>query len=207
MKKHYIVLLVSLLFFLSGRDVLGLNYTNFQDLTIHDGKILSEMDEEEITGYYPKINSRKFSGWRVHYINKSKKVTFISETLFSYHNDGKSPIAYNYSFSEQTVSKFSISSSGSISYNLTGEVKKFKNGLNTTLKIDTTTQISSETKESTSMKFDIDPGCRANLYMTGEGKITNGVAARYIFWIRKERGGFEYFELSTVYQRLEIVEI
>ena len=45
------------------------------------------------------------------------------------------------------------------------------------------------------------------LYIYGEGRISNGVAAKYFFWIRRNLGGFEYFEMTTSYQRLEKVKI
>ena len=46
----------------------------------------------------------------------------------------------------------------------------------------------------------------ANLYVYGEGLISNGVAANYLFWIRTKRGG-EIFYVTTQYYRLEKVTI
>ena len=61
----------------------------------------------------------------------------------------------------------------------------------------------SEHWQKYNIEFEIDPGTQVDLYVYGEGKLTNGVAANYIFWIRERRGGFEYFVVTTQYQRLE----
>ena len=49
----------------------------------------------------------------------------------------------------------------------------------------------------------VDPGTQANLYTYGEGKISNGVASRYFFWILLDKGGYEVFSVTTQYYRLE----
>ena len=41
----------------------------------------------------------------------------------------------------------------------------------------------------------------------GEGLISNGVAANYLFWIRTAKGGYEVFTVTTQYYRLEMVKI
>ena len=53
----------------------------------------------------------------------------------------------------------------------------------------------------------VDPQTMANLFVMGEGKITNGVASRYLFWLELEKGGFEVFVITTQYYRLEKVKI
>src|SRR5690554_6578330 len=85
--------------------------------------------------------------------------------------------------------------------------KGFKNGLDGSLKMTYSQSGSTKKKESVDLKFQVDPGTEVNLYYYGEGRLTNGVAARYIFWIRLDQNGYEVFEVSTKYHRLEKVRI
>ena len=162
---------------------------------------------EEYNKYYKNVDKRKFWGWRTHVVNKNIKAKFISETVFSYYNNGKTPITYKYELSKSVVNKYSISASGSIKYNINGEIKKFKNNLDAEVKINVTDETVTTTKEQNDLQIIIDPFTVANLKIVGEAKITNGVAAYYVLWIRTERGGFEYFVVTTQYPRLEVLPV
>ncbi|MDO9629375.1 MAG: hypothetical protein Q7I99_05680, partial [Acholeplasmataceae bacterium] len=79
----------------------------------------------------------------------------------------------------------------------------FKNNLDGSLKLTAEYQIQTEDKEVYDISLKVDPGTQVDLYTYGEGKLTNGVAANYYWWIRTQRGGFEVFVVTTEYQRLE----
>lgn len=183
------------------------DYQAFEEIEIHEGKFLKDYTNAEYDEYYKRVNKRKFSGWQVYEVNKGVKVTYKTETIFSYFNDGTTPIEYEYKFDGTYTTSRSITSTGQIGISVSGTVQKFKGGLDSSIK---TTQSYEQTRketESFKIKLQIDPGTMTNLYIRGEGKITNGVAKRYIFWIPYEKGGFEVFIITTQYYRLEKVQI
>ena len=165
------------------------SYDTFQEVEIYKGKMLKDYTDKEYKNYYKKVDKRKFWGWRTYVVNKDIKAKFVSETVFSYYNNGITPITYKYKLSESKVSKYSISATGTIGYDVSGNSKKFKHKLDSELQIV------------------IDPSTVANLRIVGEGKITNGVGAYYICWVRTQKGGFEYFIVTTQYPRLEVLPI
>ena len=183
------------------------SYDTFQEVEIYKGKMLKDYTDKEYTTYYKKIDKRKFWGWRTYVVNKDIKAKFISETVFSYYNNGITPITYKYKLSESKVSKYSISATGTIGYDVSGNSKKFKHKLDSELKINYQASTQTTKEEATDLQIVIDPNTVANLRIVGEGKITNGVAAYYVCWVRSQRGGFEYFVVTTQYPRLEVLPI
>ena len=81
------------------------NYDTFQEIDIYSGKMLEDYTNEEYKKYYKNVDKRKFWGWRTHVVNKNIKAKFISETVFSYYNNGKTPITYKYELSKSVVNK------------------------------------------------------------------------------------------------------
>lgn len=183
------------------------NYDTFQEIEIKSGKLLEDYTDKEYTKYYKKISNRKFWGWRTYVVNKNIKTKFISETVFSYYNNGLTPITYKYELSKTVINKYSISATGNIKYDMKGSTAKFKHDLDSEVKINVTNEQATTTKEENSLQIVIDPKTVANLKVVGEGRITNGVAAYYIFWITVQKGGFEYFVVTTQYPRLEVLPI
>ena len=208
MKKSLLLLLFTLLLFCLQNNVSAENsYTAFQEITLERGKMLADFTEEEYDKYYEKVNKRCFWGWRTYYVNENIKAKYISETIFSYYNNGTSSITYTYNLTKSETAKLSISGTGSISYSLNGTKKTFKNGLSAALKLEADYSKTSQTSEASSFKLVIEPNTVANLRIVGEGKLSNGVASKYIFWIRNSIGGFEYFIVTTEYPRLEVLPI
>lgn len=208
MKKWFLVL-IALLFITIKKSTLmaSSDYKAYQEITIVGGKFLSEYTDSEFKTYYKKVSKRKFWGWRIYEVNTDKHVVYKAETMFSYFNDGDSPIEYTYKHVKKDNKTRSLSATGSINVDVSGTIEKFKGGLSTSLKLTDTTKTDSSLQEETSLKTKIDPGTMLNLYIAGEGKISNGVACNYIFWIRREKGGYEIFTLTTQYYRLEKIKI
>ncbi|HHX79402.1 MAG TPA: hypothetical protein GX695_06635 [Acholeplasmataceae bacterium] len=208
MKKLLILFLMTSIFlFINNIDAKASHYTNFESITMTKGKMLSEFTSQEKKSYEKKVTPRKFMGWRTHTVNNRIKISYISETLFSYYNDGYTAIDYNYKLEETITQKFSFSATGSIGLKKDKSGTGFKDGLDTSLKVNASFDQTKQSKETYEIKLKIDPGTRVDLYTYGEGRITNGYAARYVFWLRGNLGGFEYFEVTTSYQRLEKVKI
>lgn len=208
MKKWYCILLLLVLYTITTKELLSnSDYENYQEITIHEGKFLTDFSKKEYETYYKKVKKRKFSGWNIHKVTENAGVSYKAETVFSYYNDGTTPIEYTYEYEKKESSNINITSTGSISISASGTIKKFKGGLDTSLKLTYEDKSSLNEKETWKIKLQVDPGTMANLYTYGEGKISNGVAARYLFWILVDKGGYEIFTVTTQYYRLEKVQI
>ena len=209
MKKWFLFLFV--LTFLTLFRSLSLkadsDYLAFEEIELKDGKFLKDIKESELKEYYKKIDKRKFHGWKVASMYSDKKVTYKTETLFSYHNDGTTPIKYSYSMKKKEVETRSLTSSGDIKVKVTGKIQKFDGNLDSQLKLSSTSTKSKEIQEEYKLELNVDPGTRLNLYIYGEGKISNGVAIFYLFWLVYKKGGYEVFTVTTQYYRLEKVQI
>lgn len=176
------------------------NYENYQEINFVDGgDLLVDMN---ISNYYDNIKKRKFVGWNIHYINQRKKVTYKTDTLLDYYNSGTTPIKYEYKMTRKDKTCFSISVVDNLDLKVEGEVKKLDTSLSNKLKIETEYGRTLEIDEQTNISIDVDPKTQLIIYTYGEGYITNGVAAKYICWIRTQRGGFEYFEPTTQYTKV-----
>ena len=207
MKKLLIISIFLFLFMVSKTVDASEGYDTFQEIELSSGMLLRDYTEEEYNKHYQSVDKRKFWGWNVKTVNGNIKAKFLSETVFSYYNNGNTPITYEYELSKTVVNKFSISASGTIKYKIDGTVAKFKNNLDSEVKINVSNEVVGTTKEENTLQIIIDPKTVANLKVVGEGRVTNGVAAYYVFWIRTQRGGFEYFVVTTQYPRLEVLPI
>ncbi len=208
MKKYYLLVLFVLILSLMHTPLsANADYLAYESITMNEGQFLSEYSEADYKAYLKKVNKRRFAGWNIHYVYTDLKVTYKTESVFSYYNDGTTPIEYSYKFESTYTTSRNISSTGSIGINMSGPVKKFKGNLDGSLKITAESESARKEVESWQIKMQVDPQTMANLYVVGEGKITNGVASRYLFWLELEKGGFEVFTITTQYYRLEKVKI
>ena len=207
MKKLLLISIFLFLFMVSKNVDASENYDTFQEIELSSGMLLRDYTDEDYSIHYESVDKRKFWGWNVRTVNGNVKAKFLSETVFSYYNNGNTPITYEYELSKTVVNKFSISSTGTIKYKMDGNVAKFKNNLDSEVKINVSDETVTTTKEENTLQIVIDPKTVANLKVVGEGRVTNGVAAYYVFWIRTQRGGFEYFVVTTQYPRLEVLPI
>lgn len=209
MKKWFLFLMLLVAFTLTKASLLQANsdYQAFEEVTLKDGKFLKDISSSDLNKYYKKVNKRKFYGWRSYDIHSDLKLSYKTETLFSYHNDGATPIKYSYSMKKKNVETRSLTSTGDIKVKISGKIQSFSNNLDSQLKLNSQSTEKKELEEEYKIQLDIDPGTRLNLYIYGEGKITNGVAVNYIFWLKYKKGGYEIFTVTTQYYRLEKVRI
>lgn len=183
-------------------------YADFEHFEkVGNGKLLSEYKDDDYALYYSKMDHPEFLGWRHMHVTENMKVKFISETLFSYYNNGKSAITYNYKANKKTISAYKLKVSGGIKLQTKKDNKVFGDGLSASLNMDYAYDFSQEETESFDIKVAIEPQTQLALYLYGEGKITNGIAKNYFFWIEIAKGGYEIFLVTTHYQRLEIIPI
>lgn len=206
MKKILIISLMFLGLLISNKFV-SASHTNYEKLELSKGKLITEYTSKELEPFYKKVKKAKFSGWKTHTINNRVEGKFISESIFSYYNDGYTAIDYSYKLDEQETVKYSFSSTGSIGVTGSGTGKGFKAGLDGSLKLSYANDTTKVKKETYEVKLKVDPGTQINFYKEGFGRLTNGVGARYFFWIRTDIGGFEVFEVSSISTKLEKIKI
>ena len=203
MKKICFIILILLAAAFVPKLHANSNYQAYEKFEMASGKLIGNWSNSEYNEHLKKVSKRKFSGWNVHKVNSDIKVIYDTETLFSYYNNGYTAIEYEYTHEVKSSHKVAISASGSIGIKNEKGGKEFKNGLNATLKLDASYNYTKEEKENYKIKLLVDPGTQVDLYIHGEGKITNGVASRYAFFIRMQSGSFEVFVVTTQYYRLE----
>lgn len=208
MKKLILVFLITALLTLAPIMPKAASLNNFEEVTIEGkGKLLLDYTQKELKSFYKETDKRLFFGWRTYEINHNVKISFRKTTLFSYYNDGTTPITYEFQETKTKESKYVINSTGNINKSFSGTIEKFKLGLEDKLSINTSVTISASTKEVANTKIYVDPGTMLNLYVMGNGKVTNGAASYYTFWIRVNQGGYEYCNIASLFYRLEKVKI
>ncbi|WP_162146805.1 hypothetical protein [Acholeplasma granularum] len=206
MKKYLIIICLFFISILFSNTSFA--YADFQDLKkVGNGKLLQEYSLGDYDFAYKKVSKNRFLGWNYYHVNEDMKVTFTSETLFSYYNNGKSPISYNYKASKKTINHYQLKVSGGVKLQTQKDNKVFGSGLTAHMNLDYLYDTKIEDIESYDIKVSIEPGTQMVLYLYGEGKITNGVAKNYLFWMEIAKGGYEIFVVTTHYQRLEITPI
>lgn len=183
------------------------SYLQFEQFNLVGGVMLFDIEDKVLKDHYKHVMKKQMFGWKTHAIHSRLPVTYIKHTLFSYYNDGFTPIKYAYKASYDTSQTFQINATGNIGIIMKDDARSYKNKLDAALKISADYRKVTTTKTSIDIKIDVDPKTQVDLYIYGEGYLTNGVAARYFFFLRANLGGYEIFESTTEYQRLEKVRI
>lgn len=183
------------------------SYMHYERFDIMGGEKLVDIDSKTLDEVYKKVHKRRMFGWQIHEIHKRLPVTYIKQTLFSYYNDGFTPIKYSYQALYETSQTFQINATGSIGLDMKDDAKAYKNRLDAALKLTADYKKTTTNKFTVDIKIDVDPKTQVDLYIYGEGVLTNGVAALYFFFLRSHIGGYEIFESTTEYQRLEKIRI
>ena len=183
------------------------DYLGFEEIILESGKLLSNYTDAEYDEYYQKINKTKFWGWNVHIVNNKVPCTYIARTVYETTNSGEEAITYEISVTTETEVKTIISATGSISYGLSGSVNKFKHDLDAEVGLEYKYQITEGQTKTEKLKVPVEGKTKLLVTVTGTGYVTNGVAAYYMFWMCVEKGGFEYFTITSEYQTIEKVAI
>lgn len=178
---------------------------NYQEITLENPKhrLLSQYSNKELEKLYPKVNKRMFLGWRTYEITKSSKANFTKSTLLSIRNTGTTPITKDQTTKVEKVQKYAVNGSGGVESSASGTIKGFKLGLSNKLNIKADATITISQVETMSTKIIIDPMTQLDVYIMGNGRITNGVASYYLFWIRTRTGGYEYMNITSIFYRME----
>lgn len=201
MKKIVIVLLMLLMMFLPVTHLKADEYQSYQEIVFEEEghKLLKEYTLTDYNNYYAYYTKKYFMGWRLLKITKNEKVEFLSETKLKIYNNGFSTIKHNITLSTKEETKFQASASGEIDIKVSGNVKKFKGGLDADIKGSINYSKSTTETESYEFVIIVDPGTYVTIVTRGTGEISNGVAKHYLFWIETKKGGWETFVVTTEY--------
>ncbi len=205
-----IISVVTLLFIVSSTNTLNAeqkDYNAFAYINVDSGKLLKDYTKSEINDQLSNVRKRRFNGWNIYKFNKNVRATFITGALFSYRNEGSTPITYTLNIQQETTTKTSVSATDSIELKTSGKVKSFTSSLNNTLKISgeyTTTEL---VKEQQNLSLTVDPKTICVGYVEGQGYYTNGVACYYWLWMEDQIGAFEYFTITESYLKIEKLAI
>lgn len=183
------------------------SYMYYERLDIMGGHKLSDIDTQTMNDAYKKVQKRRMFGWNIHALHSRLPATYIKQTLFSYYNDGFTPIKYSYEAQYTTSETFQINATGNIGVDMKDDGKSYKNRLDAALKLSVDYKKITTTKFTVDIKIDVDPKTQVDLYIYGEGYLSNGVASLYFFFLQTRIGGYEIFESTTEYQRLEKIRI
>ena len=204
MKKTLVIIIFIILFTtvkLNAYTVTG--HDEFYDITINNTKyhLLVNMTSEEKSAGDKVINKSKFWGWKHYYYYIDEPMTYIGEIIFSRINNTSNDVKYNYSIKEtKTISK-SFNVSDKLSIKGSGG-KKINLSLANDLGIDIENTETASVVESLDYSVIVPAHKKVTLYTTGEGKITCGCSANYVFWIRNKKGYWEIVDVKTIYYKL-----
>lgn len=201
MKTILGLLLLIVVFSMQVEPLEASTYQSYQKITFdkQGKKLLRDFSDFDYIKLYDQLKGRRFWGWRTATYMKNEPVRFTKETLYRIENDGTTPIMQSYSFKTTEQQTKQISASGSIAVDLSGNVSKFKAGLDG--EIETGFDIKTETtlEEVIELDIEIDPMTALRIAIYGEGRITNGVGRQYRFFRNVREGGWEVFTLTTEY--------
>lgn len=205
MKKLMILFILILLAINIKVNVNASLIDDFQEITFENSKHrhITSYKETELKKHYPKVTKRTFWGWRTYELNKSMPVHFRKTTLLSISNRGTTPIYKEQTTKMEKTQKYAVSGTYGLGATVGGNVKGFKLGLDRKISIKADATITVSQLETETMKITIDPMTVLNYYIEGTGRITNGVGARYIFFVRTHLGGYEYLNITSLYFRME----
>jgi hypothetical protein len=202
MKKIMIAVCLSMLIILGlVHTVEADEYQNYQEIVFveESQKLLKDFTKKDYADYYSNYVKKYFMGWKILTVTKNESVDFVSETKLKVYNNGYSTIKHDISLSTKEETKFQVSASGEIDVKLTGDVKKFKGGLDAGIKTSIQYSKTTNTVETYDFMIIVDPGTYVTIVTKGQGVVSNGVAKHYLFWIMTKKGGWETFTVTTEY--------
>lgn len=212
MKKYYLLLIIVFIFVLLSGKNLNVNahsnsYTEYKELYLAKGELISNWTDTEIKSYEKKIGKRKFYGYNTYVVNKNVRCNFISRTLLSTYNSGYSGIKYSSTLTESDTVKTSVNCTGSLKTKVSGTIKKFKTGLDASASIEVDYSKIVVIKKDEHISLTVDPKTELVIYIKGEGRLTNGYAKEYYMFTTVGKGAFEYFVITDIYTHIEMTFI
>ncbi len=201
MKK--IIIIVLLMFnVLVFMEVSAEDYETYQEITFEnsDNQLIEDWSDKRKKQYYSQLSTKKcMFGWIVGSATSNEKISFIKDTVILITNYAGANIVQEVDLESKTIDKYQISVTGDLGIKMSGEKKKFKGGLDSSIKIkyDESSTVQ-ETKKFKS-KIIVDSGVKLKILVRGEGKISQGYALKYFFFKIVNHGAYEQLVVTTLY--------
>lgn len=208
MKKLFIFTMIFLGSFMLCYSVEAYDdYQSFNTIEMASGKLLEDWTDLEYKNYLAPTRRRIPFGWKINYVNKNVKATYTSEILFSYYNDGTTPIVQELKKKENYSNKRVTSVKGSLGVTGKASDKKLSGGLESKIEGSLTDTSEYDSISEMEMKFSVDPQTKVVVKIEGTAKVTNGTATKYSAFVRCYSGAFEVFIITSQYLRIEKTRI
>ncbi|MFA6647479.1 MAG: hypothetical protein WCS32_02480 [Candidatus Izemoplasmatales bacterium] len=204
MKKIFLLFTLLGIFTCTNIVVKAEDYQNYQEIVFDDSdaKLLKDFSSKDYKTLYKKVAKRKFSGWNIYVVNKNEPVEFVSETKIKIYNNGYTPIKQDIKLKTKEETNLQLSASGSIKVDLSGNIKKFKGGIDANIKASVSYSKLTTNEETYEFEIIVDPMTYVKILTRGTGEINNGVGKSYFFWITTKSGGWEIFTIKTEYYEI-----
>jgi hypothetical protein len=167
-----------------------------------EGELLVDMSSAQIEAGYKALGKNRFFGWKYHFFNIKSSATYLGEIIFARSNRTNDRLEIDYQMKETNYSERSIKTTGTLSGQFEGNIKKIDAGLKAggEIELDRTTSITRV--EDTKFSFVVDPNHRITFRVTGDAVITNGVSKYCFMGITFKKGTWEYIDIITRYYEL-----
>lgn len=169
---------------------------------VDEGDLLVNMSKYERNMANKKVDKSQFWGWKTEFYNTSVPIEYVGEYVFARTNSTNQPFTFSYKTSETVKTTLSVSADSSISQKVSGGDKvitaSLSKELSSSISLDKTVTRTEE------MDFDITilPNTKVSLRTIGTGKLSNGVSAYYVFWIRIKKGEWEVVDPKDTFYEL-----
>jgi hypothetical protein len=167
-----------------------------------EGELLVDMTSAKIEAGYKALGKNRFFGWKYHFFNIKSSATYLGEIIFARSNRTNDRLDIDYQMKETNYSERSIKTTGTLSGQFEGNIKKIDAGLKAggEIELDRTTSITRV--EDTKFSFVVEPNHRITFRVTGDAVVTNGVSKYCFLGITFKKGTWEYVDIITRYYEL-----
>ncbi len=204
--KHLLVLFL-IFAFLNGMwlETAAGEYVTYQHIRFHRGnrRLLMDFTQTDYDRLYGQLGGRRFWGWRTVENLTDERVYFTRDTLYAIENEGTTPINQNLRFRSTQQSSLQVSASGDISLNVSGDIRRFRSGLDAHVSPEVSVKRERYLEEDVDIRVQVDPQTKLSIEVRGEGRISNGVGRQYRFFKNVRSGGWEVFVLTTEFYSIE----
>ncbi|MDD3106231.1 MAG: hypothetical protein PHP65_00295 [Bacilli bacterium] len=204
MKKLFVILLA--IWIMVGIKTYGYSPTGHDNISaisfIEEGELLVDMTSSKIDSGFKALGRNRFIGWKYHYFNIKREASYVGEIIFARSNRTNEKIEIDYSLRETNYQERSIKTTGSISGQFEGNIKKIEAGIEAEGSVTTDKKSAITRVEDTSFSFVVDPFHRITFRVTGDAYVTNGVSKYSLFGITFKKGTWEYIDIITRYYEL-----
>lgn len=192
MKLIASIFLCLLSFNISLKTVKGSELLNsFEFVNLSNVTLIDEYSEEDLEDHYEDVKKVKMFGWNYKMLNKNQLITFTERTLYSTFNKTMAIETLNYTEKVKEVTTVELSVKGSLSVDAKAGSGKFSGGLSRKIESELSVKKTNQVEIIKDINVPIFPMSKSTLQVQGRANVSNGVASKYIFFIRTKLGAFQ----------------